>query len=372
MGKYGDQQKEMRANIYSIICVLMLFCFSANPGSMAEAASIVRETIHMRNNGIVPNFAVERLGVHQVAYSPDGKLLAVTTSVGVWLYDAQKLKELNVISGHNDMIYTIAFSPDGQVLATAGGTWMLGNVCVGDSAIRLWDVGTAEQIGILDKHGAIVKSIAYSPDGKTLASGGYWNTIHFWDVERQKQKSTLREHSCAVGCVAFSPDGLFLASSCMADVYMGERDRTIRLWNVSSYRQVALLEGHTDFIPSLAFSPDGRYLASGCKANIIRLWAIPGGKLTATLEGHNESVFSVAYSPDGRRLASGSGGGVILVWDMEQRKPMKTLKHDGVVVSLTFSPDGRTLVSSGGRHVRVWNTDTWDQIMIIEAVVDKE
>jgi WD40 repeat protein len=166
--------------------------------------------------------------------------------------------------------------------------------------------------------------VAFSPDGKLLASGSRDLTVRLWDVSSGKELSVLREHGDYVGSVAFSPDGKLLAS--------GSADHSIRLWDVSgalnttsgSGNQGLVLSGHNGIVLSVAFSPDGKWLASGSYDNTIRLWDISnafhpdaeGIPEIVVLTGHSAPVHSVAFNPNGKRLASGSADQSVRLWDI--------------------------------------------------------
>ena len=171
----------------------------------------------------------------------------------------------------------------------------------------------------LGGHPDFVYSVAFSPDGKTLASGSGDNTIKLWDVPTGKEQATLKGHTGWVTSVAFSPDGKTLAS--------GSWDKTIKLWDVATGKELATLQGHTSFVLSVAFSPDGKTLASASGDKTIKLWDVADGQGDRPPSRDTRTGFScVAFSPDGKTLASGSVDKTIKLWDVATGKERATLK----------------------------------------------
>jgi WD40 repeat protein len=246
------------------------------------------------------------------------------------------------LTGHSDSVWSVAYSPNGQTLAS--GSW--------DNTIKLWNVKTGNLLQTLTGHSKDINSVAYSPDGQTLASASNDNTIKLWNVKTGNLLQTLEGHSYSVNSVAYSPDGQTLAS--------GSDDNTIKVWNVKTGKLLQALTGHSDSVWSVAYSPDGQTLASGSGDTTIKIWDVKTGNLLQTLEGHSSWVNSVTYSPDGQTLASGSEGKTIKLWNVKTGKLLQTLEgHSKSVYSVAYSPDGQTLASgSGDDTIKLWNVPT--------------
>lgn len=247
--------------------------------------------------------------------------------------------DLVIQAGHSDTVNSVAFGPDGKTLASGSS----------DYTIKLWDVESGRELRTLTGHSSDVMSVAFSPDGKTLASGSSDNTIMLWDVNTGKGLRTRFRNSSLVMSVAFSPEGKTLAT--------GFQDSTIKLWDAQNGKKLLNLIGHSLPVTSIAFSPDGKTLASGSSDNRIKLWDVKAGKELRTFSGHYSMISSVTFSPDGKILASGGWDNTIKLWDTESGKELRTFTgHSSMISSVAFSPDGKILASaSWDNTIKFWN-----------------
>ena len=274
---------------------------------------------------------------------------------------AQDFSHIIIEIANRRGVYSVAFSPDGSTLASDR-----------DNTVQLRDAATGQEIetnGLfwVDIAGHLtgdINSIAFSPDGRMIAGGIHERgTICIWDATTGKQIKSIREDAANplhwINTVAFSSDSKILAS--------GSEDGNLYLQDVERGGKRRTLTKNTENIFSVAFSSDGKTLASGNSGNTIRLWDINTGEKLETLWGHTNWVFSIAFSPDGQTLASGSRDQTVRLWDMTTRQQLRTLAgHTSVVWSVAFSPDGRTLASgSEDSTIRLWDTATGEQRAIL-------
>lgn len=258
------------------------------------------------------------------------------------------VKLLRTLEGHQGDVNSLAFDPQGGTLASGGA-----------DTVKLWEAHSGKLLRTLDGHRGIVWSVAFDPKGRMLASGSDDATVKLWDARKTRALCVLEGHNDCVRSVAFDARGDTLAS--------GGDDYTVKLWETETGKLLRTLKGHNLSVTSVAFDPQKGSLASASADNTVKLWDPRAGLLADTLHGHTSAVWCIAFDPRGGTLASGSEDKTVKLWDSRYPRLLRTLEgHTDRVQSVAFSPGGRLLASkSDDQSIRLWSCETWETVAII-------
>lgn len=329
--------------------------------------------------------------VSSVTVSRDGGMIAAGLydhKIKVW--ETKTWNQLYVLEGHFGNVHSVEFGPDNKFLVSGSA----------DKCIKLWNISTGNEMFTLPGPD-IVRSVAVSNDGKTIASGGDDCAVTTWDIVARKQIRSMRLHTSRIEAVVFSPDGSSIASA--------SDDRTITIWNTASGGPVITLKGHTGPVNCVRYSLDGKTIASGSDDLSVSLWDPTSGQERRTLVGntdgnvnavdfdfnsntiatavesnvhcwsmtsghqtrllrHAERVCSLDFSPDGKLLASGSADGKVRIWNVETGQLVRLIDAQARVEAVCFSPDGSRLAGSSNTVVQIWDTATGRELIVFKGV----
>lgn len=356
----------------------------------------------------LPEGAKARIGkgdVGEVQFSPDGRRLAISSSIGIWFYDPATGKALDLLpQTDSTFAFAFAYSPDGTTIARA----------INNSKVGFWDVTTKQRIGTLTKYGRHITAIAYAPDGTRIVSGNSDDAVRVWDTMTMQRIGTLRGyHTGGVTAVAYAPDGTTIATGCgwrwgedkdnsnigqLWDAFTGvrkvklaghteritaivyspdsttiataSRDGTVRLWDADTGKHKTTLK-HTrranailpwkqyvDAVTAIVYSPDGNTIATGTRNGKVRLWKARTGRLQTQFTAHASGVASIAYSPDGNAIATVNRDGTADLWDGQTGKHKTTITKHRRITPLAYSVDGNTIATGAPSGFGVWDAST--------------
>jgi WD40 repeat protein/beta-lactamase regulating signal transducer with metallopeptidase domain len=299
----------------------------------------------------------ELLRWYCVGFSTDGKLVAAgggefnqeNGPTGVTIWDTTTLKQVGKIQGHKGgPVVGLTFSPDGKTLVTGGE----------DAAARLWQIDGFKPLGMLEGHESRVKSMAFTRDGKTLVTSSFDGTVRLWNVDKQMPITRLDGHVAPVRAVVLTPDD--------KTIFSGGAHRILKAWDLATHRETASYQpapeppGEESIILATAYSPDGKTLATVHENGAVRLRNAANGDLIQTLQGHEDAATCLVFTKDNKTLITGSSDRTVKLWDLSTGQVRATLAgHTSWVYALALSSDGKTLASAGyDKLIRVWDLDT--------------
>ena len=283
-------------------------------------------------------------GVHAIAFSPKQDVFAVGDTIGgIRLFRLEDRQPHLDLEGHGknlSIVTDLAFSPNGKLLASSSI----------DCTVKVWDTETGECFKTFADKQQWIWAVAFSPDGRTVAIGGEDSIITLWDIHTDKRRFLSGHHSW-VWSLAFHPHQNILASA--------SYDLTIRLWDTNTGKCFNILRGHQHIVMQIDFHPRGEILASGSYDYTVKLWDVKIGKCLKTLEAHTHGISSLAFNSDGQILASGSNDRTIKIWDLKTGECLRSLRgHDQSVIIVKFAPERNILATGDNNQVlKLWDVD---------------
>ena len=306
-------------------------------------------------------FRLDVQGIRSVAFSGDGRLLAVAhggfrTEGAVRIWDIDQKKEIALWEEPKG-ICSVHVSPDGSLVASQS---------LSDKLVRVRSVESGEELLQIDV-GDRSARVRFSPDGRTLATASTEGELKLWNVDDGKELKSLASLSFNLQCVAFSRDGTRIVAG--GGPHREDNFGWAGVWEIASGNLIAEMKDMPDAVLGIAISPNGKLVATAGRDKVARLWEAETGNLVSTLAGHRSALEWIDFSPDGKMLASGSYDHTAKLWSVDSGQEVAILSdHDGTVATTRFSPDGRTLVTAGSEGVvRLWDVATRRPIDVLYA-----
>jgi len=282
-------------------------------------------------------------GVICIAFSSDGKRLVSCSEYGpaIKIWDVMTGTQQTTITSTNHEVSSVLFGPDDQhIIAGAG------------HHIELWSINPVELTRKFSGHRGYVSSIALDPDGQSIVSGNYDQTMRIWNIKTGEETMTLRDHASDIQTVAISPDGAVIAS--------GGYDNRVKLWDASTGETLTTLSGHTRTVQFLAFGPDSKLIVSGSSDNQVKLWSTQRDHGVMTLRSQGDDRFN--FSPDGSRIVATGPGSTI--WDAKQGVEILALHEDANRVCCSaFSPDTKYIALAGRNFIRILDAHSGAELL---------
>jgi WD40 repeat protein/serine/threonine protein kinase len=345
------------------------------PAFSQDGRRLATSTMH-KSGGAVPTavWDVEsgrRLGVFPGAdnwtkpflFSRDGRALIASGSRSPRIWHFDPVAECLTPAGHKDEAWAAAYSPDGHLLATGS------DDTDEPQTIKLWDPSTGKLLRSWNGGVGTVASLAFSPDGQTLASGHLilGDNVRLWEVRSGRLLQTLKDHKDVVRSIAFAPDGRTLATAGGLKAEAGE-DWAIHVWDVAAAICVRRLEGHSDVVRSLAFSPDGKTLATASNDTTVRIWQAGTGRLL-NMQLTSSQLVALAFAPDGGTIMVADDSGLVTIRDASNLAVLRSIRGPSdKLLDLAVAPDGRSVATCGiSGKIRLWDTLTGQELLTLEG-----